>query len=190
MRELCNVESGIPCIPDKAVQNTLLRKIMSIVPGERVPRHRLIRNLIEMGEFEKAETEIRIFEKDFRRDGPVARYKVALLTARAKTTPGIMEEDRLAILDQARALATTSIRQFPYNKSLLTAYCDVGLEVHRRTGNYAVYDDAMAELRAAEDRIGDPDIPRLIARYESRIHGRPADTDDDGGGADDPDGDA
>ncbi|ULA61509.1 MAG: SIR22 domain-containing protein [Nitrospira sp.] len=171
MRELCNVESGIPSIPDKQVQNTLLRKIISTVPGERVPRHRLIRNLIEMGEFEKAEMEIRIFEKDFRRDGPVARYKVALLTARARTTPGIMAEDRLAILEQARGLATTSIQQFPYNKSLLTAYCEVGLEIYRRTGNYTVHNDAIAQLRAAEDRIGDPDIPRLISRYESRLLG-------------------
>lgn len=179
MRELCNVDSGIPIIPEKAVQNTLLRKIVSIVPGERVPRHRLIRNLIEMGEFEKAETEIRIFEKDFRRDGPVARYKVVLLTARAKTTQGIMEEDRLAILDQARALAIKSIRQFPHNKSLLTAYCEVGLEIHRRTGNYSAYDDAMSELRAAEDRIGDPDIPRLIARYESRLNMRASGNNDE-----------
>ena len=30
-----------------------------------MPRHRLIRNLIKMDAFEKAETEIRIFEKDF-----------------------------------------------------------------------------------------------------------------------------
>jgi hypothetical protein len=138
-----------------------------------------------MGEFEKAETEIRIFEKDFGRgDGPVARYKVALLTTRAKTTAGIMEEDRLAILDQARALAITSIKRFPYNKSLLTAYCDVGIEIHRRTGNYSVYNDAISELRAAEERIGDPDIPRLIARYEGRMRGYTMDTDDASDGSD------
>lgn len=171
MRELCNVESGVPSIPDKTVQNTLLRKMMSIVPGERVPRHRLIRNLIEMGEFEKAETEIRIFEKDFRRDGPVARYKVNLLTARATRSSGIMEEDRLAILEQAHALAAHSIKRFPYNKSLLTAFCDVGVEIARRTGNSSVYEEAMSELRAGEERIGDPDIGRLIARYENRVVG-------------------
>jgi hypothetical protein len=178
MRELCNVESGLPSIPDKTVQNMLLRKMMSMVPGERVPRHRLIRNLIGMGEFEKAETEIRIFEKDFGRDGPVARYKVTLLTARATKTVGIMEEDRLAILEQARALAVNSIQQFPYNKSLLTAYCDVGVEIYRRMGDYSVYDEAMSEFRAAEERIGDPDIGRLIARYESRILGQPIETAD------------
>jgi len=46
--------------------------ITSVVPGERVPRHRLIRNLIRLGEFEEAATEIRIFESDFREEGPIA----------------------------------------------------------------------------------------------------------------------
>jgi hypothetical protein len=172
VRELCNLESGLPSIPDKSVQNVLLRNMMSVVPGERVPRHRLIRNLIEMGDFEKADTEIRIFEKDFGRDGPVARYKIALLTARATKTPGIMEEDRLAILERARALAVSSIERFPYSKTILSAYCEVGFEVYRRTKEYAVYDHAMAELRSAEDRIGDPEISKLIARYQRRIAGQ------------------
>lgn len=72
VRELCNVDYGIARIPDKKVQNRLLRKMVSAAPAERVPRHRLIRNLIEMGEFDPAETEIRVFEKDFSR---MARWR-------------------------------------------------------------------------------------------------------------------
>lgn len=171
VRELCNVESGLTRIPDKEVQNRLLRKMMSSVPGERVPRHRLIRNLIDMGEFEKAETEIRIFDKDFGRDGPVARYKVALLTARARNTPGLLEEDRRVILEQAVALAENSIKRFPNNKSLLAAYCEVGIEIYRRSGDYSTHDRAIALLKEAEERMGDPEIVRLVARYEARIRG-------------------
>src|SRR5579862_5314930 len=59
IRELCNLDTGIPSIADKSLQNRLLRKMVSAVPGERVPRHRLIRNLVNMGEFEKADSEIR-----------------------------------------------------------------------------------------------------------------------------------
>src|SRR6267142_1985142 len=170
VRELCNIESGLPSIPDKQMQNMLLRKMMSVVPGERVPRHRLIRNLIESGEFEKAGTEIRIFEKDFGRDdGPVARYKVSWLTERATRTPGILEEDRIAILGQARALAEHAVRRFQNNKALLAAYCDVGVAVFLRTGERSVYDAAMMELRSAEERIGDPEISRMISRYEDRL---------------------
>lgn len=179
MRELCNLEAGIPSIPDKSKQNTLLRKLVSVVPGERVPRHRLIRNLIEMGEFEKAETEIRIFEKDFKRDGPVARYKIKLLLARARSTPGILEEDRTAILTMARPLAERFVRQFPHSKSLLVTYCELGLEILTRTGDFAAYDAALTELRAAEDRLGDPDIPRLVARFQSKAAGYSEESIDD-----------
>jgi hypothetical protein len=56
IRDLCNVDTGIPSIPSRETQNRLLRMMMSVAPGERVPRHRLIRNLIEAGEYEKAET--------------------------------------------------------------------------------------------------------------------------------------
>lgn len=178
IRELCNIESGLSKIPDKSVQNTLLRKMMSVAPGERIPRHRLIRNLIEMGEFEKAETEIRLFDKDFGGDGPVFRYKVNLLVARAIRTSGIMEEDRLAILEKAREMAIVGISRYPNNKNMLAAYCDVGIELYRRTGDLTVFDQAISEMKDAEVRIGDPDISKLISRYERRIAGHVANNDD------------
>ena len=78
--ELCNIETGIARIPDKNDQNRLLAKMVSVATGERVPRHRLIRNLIDLNKFDEAQTEIRIFENDFKRsDGPVTRYKINLL---------------------------------------------------------------------------------------------------------------
>lgn len=171
IREICNIESGLPRIPDKRVQNTLLRKMMSVAPGERVPRHRLIRNLISLGEYEQADTEIRIFEKDFNRDGPVARYKVTLLTARAVNSPGIMEEDRIAILRQASDLAAAAAHRFPGNKNVLAAYCEVGVELFKRTGSAEIFDVAIGHLKAAEARLGDPDVSRMIARYERSIAG-------------------
>lgn len=94
IRELCNFDTGISSISDRDTQNRLLRKMMSVVPGERVPRHRLVRNLIDSGDFDKADTEIRIFESDFGKDGPVSRYKISLLLARANGAEGIMPEDR------------------------------------------------------------------------------------------------
>jgi hypothetical protein len=95
IRDLCSAVTGIPKIPDKETQNRLFRKLMSVAPAERVPRHRLIRNLIEAGAYEKAEIEIRIFENDFGIDGPVYRYKVQLLLARSQNAPGLLEEDRI-----------------------------------------------------------------------------------------------
>ena len=107
-------------------ENRLLRKMMSAAPSERVPRHRLVRNLIDMEEFEKAETEIQIFQADFRSDGPMARYRLALMTARAEKTPEYLE-DRVAIMEQARSFATGVIARYPNNKNLVAAYCDLGV---------------------------------------------------------------
>jgi hypothetical protein len=170
--ELCNVELGISRIKSKSEQNRLLRKMISMVPGQRVPRHRLIRNLIESGDFEQAQTELRIFDKDFRGgDGPSARYKINLLVARAAHTPGILREDRLAILEQARDSANTAIRRFPDSKGVLSAHCEVGYEIFRLTGRMAVLDEAMDGLRAAETRLGDPDITDMIRKMDRRTAG-------------------
>lgn len=172
IRELCNIDSGLQMIPDKGVQNTLLRKMISIAPGERVPRHRLIRNLIDLGQFEKAETEIRIFDHDFRTDGAVMRYKVSLLTARAIHTPGILEEDRLAILNEAKERALQALARFPDHKYIHSAHCELGIEIYKRTKDFSVYDFAMTELKKAEERVGDPELSKLIARFERQISGQ------------------
>ena len=172
IRELCNIETGLPRIPDKNIQNRLLRKMISIAPGERVPRHRLIRNLIDMGDFEKAEGEIRIFDKDFGRDAPVTRYRLKILIGRALGTPGILKEDRVAILGQARDAALTAISRMPDHKLILGVYCEIGIELYRLVGDYAVYDDALKRLKVAESVVGDPEISKTIRRYERLMAGQ------------------
>jgi hypothetical protein len=44
----------------------------------------------------------------------------------------------------------------------------LGIEAAELTGNLAIFDSAIAELKGAEDRIGDPDISRLASRFERR----------------------
>jgi hypothetical protein len=173
IRELCNIQTGIARIPDTEVQNRLLRKMISNAPGERVPRHRLIRNLIDQGAFPKAETEIRLFSKDFGSfDGPVQRYRVKLMISRAVGTPDIMDEDRIAILEQANAIAVAGVDRFPHNKNVLSVYAELGIEYYKRTGSYDIYDKAMERLKSAEDELGDPDISSMIQRYERRLGGQ------------------
>jgi hypothetical protein len=172
IRELCNIDTGLTRIPDKHVQNRLLRKMISVAPGERVPRHRLMRNLIEMGEFEKAGAEIRIFEKDFGNDAPTTRYKIKLLIGRAIADSGILDEDRVAILRQARDASLAAIARFPAHKGVLGVYCEVGVELYRKTGDYAIYDDALGRLKVAEAEVGDPEISKLVRFYERRMAGQ------------------
>lgn len=164
--ELCNVYTGIPQLPDKAVQNRLLRKIISLLPGERVPRHRLIRNLTDMGHWDQAQTEIRIFEKDFRIDAPVTRLKIELMLARATESEGLLVEDRLAILEQARELAATGTTRHPTSSGVFAAYCKVGVAILRYGGDRAVFDDAMDRLIKASERLADPEMSSLIRHFE------------------------
>lgn len=171
IKQLCAFDSGISRIPDKHLRNKLLRKMISKAPGERIPRHRLIRYLIDISELEKADTEIRLYEHDFRLDGPVQRFKIILMLARAERTPGILEEDRKAILEMAREEAINAVDRYSDNKDILRTYCDVGVEYFKRTGEMFVFDDAMDKLREAEVRVGDPDITNIVARYERRMSG-------------------
>jgi hypothetical protein len=179
IRELCNIDTGIPSIPVKETQNRLLRMMISTAPGERVPRHRLIRNLISSGDYDRAETEIRVFETDFSLDGPVYRYKVNLMVARASRSPGLMREDRITILEEGRDLALTGMSRFSLNKSLLAAYAELGIEYYRIIGSYVVFDDALNRLRDAGERLGDPDIDRILSRLTRRIQGKPTEAETD-----------
>jgi hypothetical protein len=105
-------------------------------------------------------------------DGPVFRYRVNLMVARARRTPGILDEDRIAILEQARELAVVGVERYSNRKDMLTAYGELGIEYYRRTGKYSIYDDAMKKLRDAEDRLGDPDISKIVIWFERRIAGQ------------------
>ncbi|MCF7702458.1 hypothetical protein [Loktanella sp. M215] len=105
IRQLCSFEGGISRISDVSSQNELLRIMISVAPRERVPRHRLITNLINNGHFPDAEAEIRIFENDLGADGPVRRYRVRLLIERAIGTVGLMLDDKSKMLNDAFSAA-------------------------------------------------------------------------------------
>lgn len=168
INEMCNVETGLPSIADKKTQNRLLRTLISVAPGEPIPRHRLIRNLISLEKFDLAETEIRVFKHDIGVDGPVARYQVVLLLARAMYTPGLMDEDRLVILRQAESQAAASAEKYRNNRQVLMAYCDVGLELIKQAKDEACLDAALKALKEAEIRTGDEMITKSIRHYERR----------------------
>ena len=169
IRELCNVSSGLATITDLKDQNVLLRKLISTAPGERVPRHRLIRNLIELGHFDAADTEIKVFRADFKVDAPTTRYRINLATARAIRVKGLMHEDRVALIGKAEEIGADAVRRFKNVKGVLGAYCEVGVETAKLTGRYSVFDKAIKLLKIAEEQGEDPEISRMITRFERRM---------------------
>lgn len=169
IKQLCDFDSGISRFSDKHMRNKLLRKMISKAPGERIPRHRLIRYLIDINELEKAETEIRLYENDFKEDAPMIRYQVLLLIARSERTKGILEEDRIAILEMARDKISRVIERYKNNKHLLKTYCDVGLDLFKRTGDTKSFDDAILHLKHAEEKLGDPEITTSLIMLERQF---------------------
>ncbi len=107
-----------------------------------------------------------MFENDFKTDGPLERFKIVLLLARAEKASGILSEDRIAILEMAREKAVKAIDRYKNNKNILKTYCDVGLEIYKKTNDSSVFDDSMQQLRDAEKRIGDPEITNSLIQFE------------------------
>jgi hypothetical protein len=167
LNEMCDRSRGFSRVTDKRRQNILLSKMISKAPSQRIPRHRLIRNLIDLGEWESAQTEIRVFENDLGVDGPVYRYKVDLLIERARRAAGLLDEDRAAMAREAAAIAEAGVSRFRDDRNQLKSFYDAAITLLRYARDRSVYDAAKAVATRAYARVPDPEIARLISRYEA-----------------------
>lgn len=168
LTDLCDRKHGIGRISNRDRQNVLLKKMISLAPAQRVPRHRLIQNHIASRSFDEAETEIRMFEGQMKIDAPVQRYKVTLLSRRASETPGLMKQDRIAIFQKALKMAEQGIAKFSNDKNLYREYCEVAIEYLRLTGDWSAFDAALEEARSAFDRLLDPELSAIVASFETK----------------------
>lgn len=166
IRELCDSEYGIGRLANTKSKQNLYRRLIDVAEGERIPWHRLIRELLDYESLEDVENAIRNAIDAVGSDGPIDRYKVRLLLKRADTTPGISEGDRLALVRKAYALAETNIKNHSSDKFSYRSLCDVAVELVRRGESPFIVDEAIHKLRDAADRIMDPDMDKLIRRYE------------------------
>ena len=165
INDICDPSRGIGKVHDKGRQNVLLRKLISLAPRQRVPRHRLITNLIRLGEYESASAEIRLFENELRIDGPVQRYKVILLIDRARHAEGLMNEDRAALVLEAANLAEAGIQRFRDDKNMYRVYLEVGVAYLRYRPDRSIFDSAIGRAEAAYDRILDPELSNVIQKF-------------------------
>jgi GTPase SAR1 family protein len=166
VRDLCDAEFGIGRLADTKTRQRLYRRLIEVAPGERIPWHRLVREFLDYESLEDADQGLRNAIEAVGSDGPLDRYKVRLLIARANRTVGIGEDDRLALVRRAYETAEGNIRHHPSDKFSYRALCDVAVElVHRGESPY-ILDDPIAKLREAADQILDPEMDRLIRHYE------------------------
>ena len=165
IRDICDVEFGIGRIGDRATRKNLYRRLIRIAPGERIPWHRLIRELLQEGNLDETEYTIRDAEDAAGADAPIDRYRVRLLVVRARNTEGISDGDRTALLRKAYELALNNIDRHKWDKYSYYTLCDVACELIRHGESAYHLDEAIAVAQEAADRILDPDMARRIGEY-------------------------
>jgi len=170
IRDICDVQFGIGRLADSSLRQRLYRRLTEMAPGERIPWHRLIREIINDEQIDTAEYAIRDAENAVGRDSPIDRYKVRLLILRAERTERIAEQDRVALLRRAYEVAMRNTELYRWDKYSYRTLCDVAVELLRRGESAFLLDEAIKKLRDAAGRILDPDMNRDIRTYEVIRH--------------------
>lgn len=163
LRELCNGDWGIRSIPDAGQRLALYRKIASVVPNDRVSRHRLVKELLNADLLGDAEAELRAAADDLGLDPPFQRYKVRLSIQRSRATDLPMD-DRKAMLRQAVNEAEMGLGRFRESKYMYLVLGDVAEEWHALTGETGLVEWAVLHIRKGYDVLQDPDLLERIDR--------------------------
>ncbi|NOJ40329.1 SIR2 family protein [Bradyrhizobium australiense] len=173
VRAICDNEFGIGRIGDAKTRKALYSKLTALAPGERIPWHRLIRELLNEGDYENTEYVIRDAEAAVGVDAPIARFKIRLIVARATHTKGISRPDRLAMLRHAYEQAAKNAEINRLDKYSFSVLCDVAVEVANMDGGRYLLDEAINSMRQASSRILDPEMDTRLHLYErtlARMH--------------------
>lgn len=164
--QLCNSDIGIESLPPED-QTEMYKLLTEVVPGERVPRHRLIRNLIRAKEFGPADLAI-AEARDMRiNDSVIHRYDVLLNVEKAANQSFLEDEDRLNLLSTAASKAMKSLSRRPDDKYNYESLCRATLALAQVSGDADQFDDALTRLRQSYQDLGDEQILGWIGRYES-----------------------
>jgi SIR2-like domain len=166
LRAICDSDYGIGRLGDSKTRKNLYRRLIEVAPGERIPWHRLIRELLNEGDLDEAEFTIRAAEEAVRIDAPLSRYKVRLLVMRAQKTKGISNSDRLALLRKAYELARRNIDHFHWDKFSYRELCNVAIRLAERGESAYILDEAISMMRAAAEEILDPTMTKEVREFE------------------------
>lgn len=165
VREMCLSDFGIAGVADPEERAKLLEELVDCLPGERVPHHRLIRTYMDMQDVSGMGYAIERAEAEVGLDRPTNRYKVRRELLKAKVSEGLTETDRTAILGEAERIARVALERFTNDKFTYSTFALVGQRVAEATGDLALLDEAIEELKSAYARLKDPVMVRDIDHY-------------------------
>ncbi len=166
--QLCNSELGIESF-EREQQTEMYRMLSDALPGERVPRHRLIRNLIKQKKFGEAELAISEARDMKINDSVIYRYDVELDVKRAENLAFLEHQDRINLLESAIDKARTSISRRPDDMYNYRSFCDVGLALAVESGLLGEFEESVTTLLEAYDRLGDRLMLEWIGKYQSEL---------------------
>jgi hypothetical protein len=166
--DLCNADYGIRRVADEGRRTELYRKLVLKAPGERVPRHRLISELMRRRLLDEADVEIRQAQDSVGLDSPIHRFKTQLLVRRAQGTQGLLLEDRRAFLLEALRLASNGIKKYTDDKYAYFVFGEVADAFVELDNDPSYLDQAIEKLRAGFEKILDPDLSERLREFIQR----------------------
>lgn len=171
INDLCNSDFGIKTLRDPQKQLELYTRLAEAAPGERVPRHRMIRSLLDADLLDAAGREIRRAEHDVGRDRPLARLRIRMLLKQASSTPGILPEDRRAFVSRAEGVALDAVQRYRNDKFAYISLAEVGVAYVEHGGGPEILNDAIARMESATEEILDPVLDEALSRFR-RVRNR------------------
>lgn len=168
-KSLCSEEFGIDRLIDPTKQVDMLRRVVTALPGERTPRHRLVRRLIDQDRLPEAREELTKAKVAVRETSVLARYEVLIMLRESEQTVGIMEEDRVAILLTAYAKAVRVIRTWTEDMHGYQMLGEVAYQLARRRRDLSELREAHELTKRAEDWIFDAEMVDIRTRMEGRL---------------------
>jgi GNAT superfamily N-acetyltransferase len=169
VRAICDTEFGIGRIADTATRKDLYRQLIDVAPGERIPWHRLIRELLSEGDTENTEYVIRDAEDAVGIDAPISRFKIRLMVTRALKTKGIATADRTAMIKHAYEQAKRNTDFFRLDKYSYSVLCDVAIDLAQIGAGIYFLEEAIRHMRQAAERILDPEMDSRLQQYEKTL---------------------
>jgi hypothetical protein len=167
--DLCVSDNGIRGLPDPLERIELYESLADVVPDERVPRHRLVREYIDNGSLDQADASLREAIEEVGYDPPLGRYRVLLLVARAENTEGVLVEDRRALLTQAWKLATEAAAKPRADMYTHFVLWDVAKAFGEVVGDASFLEQAIASVQLGYDRLQDPEMVARLRRMQSDV---------------------
>lgn len=160
--ELCSAEYGIKRVAKREDRLRLYESLIRVAPTEHIPRHRLIRELIDDGLIAEAEAALEVAVREVGPDATFQRYRIMCLIKRSQAE-ALQRSDKIALLNRARDEAQKATNRYQTNKYVFFIADEVAREYHYLNKADTTWLEAsIASMQEAFERTLDPDFaPRI-----------------------------